>query len=513
MTLLDSSSTVQDSSSTHSLARSDNLLDSTHSLVRNDNLLELLEVGHVPVGHVPLDLDLQQSTAPPDVYQQAMAAIRQHDHWLSSSNVPRICSSELQLGDIIGTGGFAAVYKARWLETDVAVKVLKKILGREDDGAKVRRALQKEACVLAQFRHPHISTFFGVSDLHETCAIVMELLEGGSLRGLLSRAASPQLASSSSSSQRRPDEQSHANRAESRVAESTARGAAQGHGMVISDGAALGAGFLCRITAEAASGLAYLHRNDYMHRDVKADNVMLNAMLRAKVTDFGLAAVCSAAGVEATSADDRGGGGVSFDRGGSDEGRAPSHSGLLSERSLTTVGHGTLRYMAPEVLRAARQLDGARATGADCGYAKECDIYSFGLMLWEMMHTETVFAESPGFAAAIRASFHHERPTIALSPDRAPFAELIDTCSQLEPRMRPKIEEVTDALWSILRTPQMQASLAVPSWAFDDTLGTPTPEPEQARCPDSQGQRSSPPMGLSSPPMGWLPSEISGDVL
>jgi serine/threonine protein kinase len=50
----------------------------------------------------------------------------------------------------------------------------------------------------------------------------------------------------------------------------------------------LPAQLLARILAEVASGVAYLHSNGVMHRDVKTANVLLDDACHAKVTDFGI---------------------------------------------------------------------------------------------------------------------------------------------------------------------------------------------------------------------------------
>mmetsp|Transcript_30432 Transcript_30432/g.61140 ORF Transcript_30432/g.61140 Transcript_30432/m.61140 type:complete len:97 (-) Transcript_30432:169-459(-) len=87
-------------------------------------------------------------------------------------------------------------------------------------------------------------------------------------------------------------------------------------------------------------------------------------------------------------------------------------------------------------------------------------------MLWEMMHTRIVFADKNGLIASLRVMRHQARPRIELSPERAPFAEIIDACGSLEPFKRPKVEEVTEVLWTLLRTPHMQESITAPSWAI-----------------------------------------------
>eukprot|EP00966_Prymnesium_polylepis_P068081 1582361-Prymnesium_polylepis.1 len=67
--------------------------------------------------------------------------------------VPLLNGHEIEIGQVLGKGGFATVYRARWQGAPVAVKVLKE---------KVLEAkAAKEANLLAQFRHPCICTFYG----------------------------------------------------------------------------------------------------------------------------------------------------------------------------------------------------------------------------------------------------------------------------------------------------------------------------------------------------------------
>lgn len=104
----------------------------------------------------------------------------------------------------------------------------------------------------------------------------------------------------------------------------------------------------CRTSREIASGLAYLHANGYMHRDVKSSNVLLNDNLHAKVSDFSIAKFRAAAGQATPFETDPTL--VQWDS------RFDEHH---------TFGVGTPRYMAPVLLRALeRCLHAATATTA-----------------------------------------------------------------------------------------------------------------------------------------------------
>jgi serine/threonine protein kinase len=125
------------------------------------------------------------------------------------------------------------------------------------------------------------------------------------------------------------------------------------------------AGVLCKLALETALGLAYLHRSRYLHGDVKSPNVMLDSALHAKVVDFGISAAM-------------GGGGEirsPLPTDGSDASQSEHSMQTLQSRAV-----GTLRYLAPELV--------ASAITSAYEYDERCDVYSFGLLLWEVMHQQ-----------------------------------------------------------------------------------------------------------------------------
>lgn len=142
----------------------------------------------------------------------------------------------------LGRGGMGMVYLGRQisLNREVAVKVLADEL--VDDPGFFDR-LEREARLMAQLRHPNIVT---VHDLLRTtggsAAIVMEFVEGGSLRELLQR---------------------HPN------------------GLPLKQA--------LQIIKQIAEGLQTAHACGVIHRDMKPENVLIDDAGIARVTDFGLA--------------------------------------------------------------------------------------------------------------------------------------------------------------------------------------------------------------------------------
>lgn len=146
-----------------------------------------------------------------------------------------------QILDRIGGGGMGEVYKAHdsdpMLDRDVAIKVLSPFLVRD---ANFVYRFQLEARTVARLKHPNIVPVYDAGREADLVYIVMELLEGGSLKDLINREGplSPE-----------------------RVIE---------------------------LLGQVASGLDYAHSNDLIHRDIKPGNILLNAQGQVKVTDFGL---------------------------------------------------------------------------------------------------------------------------------------------------------------------------------------------------------------------------------
>jgi eukaryotic-like serine/threonine-protein kinase len=144
-----------------------------------------------------------------------------------------------ELLDSLGAGGMGEVYRARdtRLQRDVAVKVLP--AGLSSDAARLDR-FEREARSASSLNHPNIVTIYEFGQSDSTSFIVMELVDGKSLRELL-----------------------HAGSVPLRK--------------------------LLGIAAQIADGLARAHAAGIVHRDLKPENVMVTRDGFAKILDFGLA--------------------------------------------------------------------------------------------------------------------------------------------------------------------------------------------------------------------------------
>jgi serine/threonine protein kinase len=145
---------------------------------------------------------------------------------------------------LLGAGGMGVVFEAHDLVLDrtVALKVVRAV-----DGADVAQArLCLEARAMAKLTHPNVVTIFDVGTVGDRVFIAMELVRGGTLRGLVGAD--------------RPWRE------------------------------------LVRILAQAGRGLAAAHAAGVVHRDFKPDNVLVGADGTARVADFGLACIGGPAG-------------------------------------------------------------------------------------------------------------------------------------------------------------------------------------------------------------------------
>jgi Tol biopolymer transport system component len=147
----------------------------------------------------------------------------------------------------IGAGGMGEVYRARdsRLDRDVAIKVLPAHLAA-DEAARAR--FEREAKAVAALSHPNILAVYDVGADRGLAFVVMELLEGETLRTRLTSVAG------------------------------SGRTAA---GLPIRK--------VIQIGVDLANGLAAAHDRQVVHRDLKPENVFLASDGRVKILDFGLA--------------------------------------------------------------------------------------------------------------------------------------------------------------------------------------------------------------------------------
>jgi Tol biopolymer transport system component/tRNA A-37 threonylcarbamoyl transferase component Bud32 len=218
--------------------------------------------------------------------------------------------AQYQILEKLGEGGMGVVYKARdtKLERDVALKFLpERLAGSDQDKAR----FVQEARAASALNHPNVCTIHDILEHDGRMFIVMEYVEGMTLRRKFEEAQ-----------------------------------------LSLADAAAYG--------IQVGDALAEAHAKGIVHRDIKADNIMVNAKNQVKVMDFGLAKL--------------------------------KGSMKLTKTSSTI---GTLAYMAPE------QIQGGEVDSRS-------DIFSFGVLLFEMLTRQTPFRG--GHEAAMVYSIVNEEP-------------------------------------------------------------------------------------------------------
>ena len=300
-------------------------------------------------------------------------------------------AGEYSLQRELGRGGMGIVFLARdvQLDRDVAIKVLPVHLA---DSAAARERFLREARLAAGLSHPHIVPIHRVSEAGGFVFFVMSYVEGETLgERLRTRGPLP------------PAEAS-------------------------------------RILREVAWALAYAHGRGIVHRDVKPDNILLEASTgRALVTDFGIA-----------------------------------HGG--EDPSVSSAGNimGTTHFMSPEQA-AGEPIDG------------RSDIYALGVVGYLAVSGRLPF-EAPTVPALLLRQATEEAPSVMrVAPGLPPaLGAAIDRCLARDPAERfAHGEAVAEALAPLPDTrpalpPVLRAwlgarnPLLVPYMAWSGLFGTMT---------------------------------------
>ena len=246
--------------------------------------------------------------------------------------------SDLVFGDFLGEGASGAVFRGRWSSRNLDVALKKCNVPPE----------ASDASILSQLgEHPNIVTFYGFSYDYPQTIIVMELATNGSLFDYLHN-----------KNMKPPQDQS------------------------------------IKWAKQIAYGMAYLHRHDIVHRDLKSHNVLLSGDMEPLLCDFGLA--------------------------------------RTMKKTTKASSVGTYEWMAPEV-----------AFGGNVN--QKCDTYSFAMVLWELMEHQVPFGDAPnGLVAAVWAK-DGQRPPIG---DHWPkyLVKLVQDCWALSPYDRPAFEVIIRAI-------------------------------------------------------------------
>ncbi|KAL8264162.1 hypothetical protein R6Q59_022292 [Mikania micrantha] len=158
-----------------------------------------------------------------------------------------------------------------------------------------------------------------------------------------------------------------------------------------------------RMALDVAKGMNYLHTSNpvIVHRDLKTPNLLVDKNWVVKVCDFGMSRM--------------------------------KHHTFLSSKSTA----GTPEWMAPEVLRNEPSNE-------------KCDVYSFGVILWELATLRIPWTEmnSMQVVGAVGFQFRHLDIPDHVDPVAA---RIISDCWHLEPQSRPSFKEIISRLRSLRR--------------------------------------------------------------
>ena len=158
--------------------------------------------------------------------------------------IGRLLDGRYEILEVIGTGGMAVVYKARChrLNRLVAIKILKDDLSQDEE---FRRRFHAESQAVAMLSHPNIMSVYDVSTSDEADYIVMELIDGITLKQYMEKKGT------------------------------------------------LNWKETLHFSIQIAKALEHAHSRGIVHRDIKPHNVMVLKNGSIKVTDFGIARIMS----------------------------------------------------------------------------------------------------------------------------------------------------------------------------------------------------------------------------
>ncbi|CAG7727242.1 unnamed protein product [Allacma fusca] len=168
-----------------------------------------------------------------------------------------------------------------------------------------------------------------------------------------------------------------------------------------------------RIAGQIASALQYCHQKDILHLDVKPQNILLDVNDNCKLSDFGTSKKSSEA---------------------------------LTMSNVNRL-EGTVAYKAPELFQGHIPTD-------------KCDVYSFGICMWQILHREEPYPGLPEHAIIYQVVAQGLRPDrFACSADlidvHSPgqllqFISLYKICWHSEPEYRPDMKNIVERLLLML---------------------------------------------------------------
>ncbi|PSN62755.1 Pkinase-domain-containing protein [Corynespora cassiicola Philippines] len=278
-------------------------------------------------------------------------------------------------GQLIGKGTFGRVYLGMNITTGelIAVKqveVKPQAAGSDKDKIKeLVKSLDQEIDTMQHLDHPNIVQYLGCERKEYSISIFLEYISGGSVGSCLRK---------------------HGKFEESVVSS---------------------------LTRQTLLGLAYLHREGILHRDLKADNILLDLDGTCKISDFGIS----------------------------------KKSDNIYGNDVTNSMQGSVFWMAPEVIRSQGQ-----------GYSAKVDIWSLGCVVLEMFAGRRPWSKEEAIGAIYKLGSLNQAPPIPDDVSRVIGVEGLSfmyDCFTIDPAERPTAD-------TLLRAP---FCFSDPNYNFLDT--------------------------------------------
>ena len=313
----------------------------------------------------------------------------------------------VRLTSRLGAGAMGVVYRGFHdrFDREVAVKLL---ISQRGDKPSYRERFLREGKAAARVHHDHVVQVLDAGQQDNIAYLVMELVNGLSLGSLLDEAK------------------------------------------------LLAPDVVQRLGVGIALGLAAIHAQGIIHRDIKPDNILVGADKKAKIADLGLAKQL-------------------------DE---PE----LNRLTGTGVVVGTPLYVAPEAIRDPQGIDG------------KADVYGLGATLYHMLtgrppfEGNTPFEVMHGHLDGIPIPIRKLRPEV---PEA--LADLVEQCLAKQPAQRPTAIELADLLSQGGRRrarPGRALTLALAALGLLAVAG------------GVLWLRQSPPPAIAEPPVGAVNGEV-----
>lgn len=300
--------------------------------------------------------------------------------------------SSLKLQDKLGEGEFGVVYRAKWFDATVAVKVLK------DHDAVALGDFRTELNVLQKVHHPNTVQFFGAVTKRTPYMIITEYMSGRSLADMFQDGEHPPLPRA------------------------------------------------VQLALDCALGMTYLHNRRpqaVIHRDLKPANLMIGGGQAStldqrklivqqvgvvKIADFGLSK-----SLKLTKEDSKNLTGDAM----------PANGDTTMSTSYKLTGEtGSYRYMAPEVFRHEP-------------YNLKVDVYAFSMICYQLFEGQAPFWMFHPVQAAREAAINGKRPSWGERNrfgNKVPpkLRQLVEQCWAADPEKRPDFNEVVRRLQEVL---------------------------------------------------------------